>query len=85
MRQIAYNRWNPNGGTIPCEQTLTDFLLEQAYIALYVRRRGHLPPIEDVNQLLQSGAGDDGFIGLTWEPFTISDEEYQQLTQQISE
>ena len=79
MRTVSYRRWNPRGGTIAQEKRLSAFLQEQAYVGLYFRNHRELPSLQEINEILLRGSGDDGFIGMTWEPFEITPAEYREV------
>src|SRR4051812_19005520 len=85
MRTVSFQRHHPlaqgDRGPQPVskEAELLTFLLGLATIGLAAHSTPRLPPLEEINQILERGAGDDGFIMLTWQPFQIQEMEYQEL------
>jgi hypothetical protein len=67
------------------EAELLAFLLSLASIGFAAHFAPRLPPLEEINQTLERGAGDDGFIMLTWRPFRIQEMEYKELEEAFGE
>lgn len=60
-------------------EDLLHFLLREARLTYHPHVYGELPPLEILNEVFERGNGDDGWICMTWVPFRISDDEYQEL------
>jgi hypothetical protein len=77
MRQVQYTHTFFHGDDEPREGSLLTFL----YDIPYFPPCGVFPPFHLLNQHLLSGGSDGGMSpGAIWEPFTITSEEYTQLT-----
>ena len=60
-------------------EDLLSFLLREARLTYHPYVYGELPPLKAINEVFGRGNGDDGFICMRWIPFTISEDEYQEL------
>src|SRR5262245_23511520 len=81
MRTVSYRtHWSYTGST-KRQGTLVDFVLDILYL---MEETGVIPPINVLNQVLQSG-GDSGGMGpgTTWKPFQIDEPEYEELVQDL--
>lgn len=75
-RTVKYLRHEFHGDPEPCENTLLTFIYDIPYFSAC----GLFPPYHIVNQVFSSGGSTGGMgPGATWEPFTISAEEYDRL------
>jgi hypothetical protein len=83
MRIIRFKRPGPTGRAFPGEEDLLTFLLHEARLTYHPFAYGELPPLEVLNDIFKSGRGDDGAVCMTWDPFSISTEEYGELTGQF--
>lgn len=85
MREVEYQRWLPKGGAVTERTLLPEFLRREASIRMHLRRYKALPSMQDLNAKLLHGAGDDGFIMMSWEPFAVSVPEYEELAAALSD
>lgn len=79
MRTIQYERLIFQGEREKKEVDLLLFIMTEGYLAQFVNSDRQMPPLVELNGVLASGKGDDGFILMRWEPFTITDQDYAEL------
>jgi hypothetical protein len=80
LRVINYAREEFHGEDEPCEGTLLAFVYDIPYFSAC----GVFPPLHIVNELFSSGLSGGGMSpGASWEPFTISEEEYNELVKAV--
>jgi len=77
--RIRYERLLPRGGREVCETDLLSFVQTQADLGMFVHVHKQLPPLQQLNEVLAKGIGDDGFVAMVWQPFTLSAREYSDL------
>ena len=59
-------------------------LLVLFYDIPYFGACGIFPPLHILNQTLSSGGGDGGMSpGASWKPFTVSEEDYARLVEEV--
>ncbi len=76
LRTVKYVRHEFHGDPEPREGTLLSFVYDIPYFAAC----GVFPPYQIVNQVFSNGGSTGGMSpGATWEPFTVSKEEYDEL------
>ncbi len=66
------------------ERDLLSFIKTEGLLASIVNAEGRLPPLHELNRVLGSGKGDDGFVIMRWDPFTIGEQEYRGLLKEFS-
>jgi hypothetical protein len=82
LRVINYAREEFHGEDEPCQATLLAFVYDIPYFSAC----GVFPPLHIVNELFSSGLSGGGMSpGASWEPFTISEEEYNELVKAVRE
>jgi hypothetical protein len=80
LRVINYTREEFHGEDEPCEGTLLTFVYDIPYFSAC----GVFPPLHIVNEVFSSGGGGGGMSpGASWEPFTVSEEEYNALVEAV--
>jgi hypothetical protein len=83
LQKIAVTIHAPTGETGREELSCAELILREASLNGYMAMRIAIPPIEMVNNFLSRGGGDDGFISFTWNPFTLSDDEYEAVHRKL--
>lgn len=79
-KNIDYYRSWHHGPDEKCKGTVCNLVIDSQILAPY----GVIPPIEILNKFLSSGGGDAGMSpGCTWEPLTISEDEYWECVERI--
>ena len=82
LRVIKYAREEFHGEDEACEGTLLTFVYDIPYFSAC----GVFPPLHIVNEVFASGRSGGGMSpGASWEPFTISEEEYHALVKAVRE
>jgi hypothetical protein len=80
LRTITYKRHEFHGEPEQRSASLLSFV----YDILYFGACGVFPPLHVINQTFSTGGGDGGMSpGATWEPFTVSEEEYGALVHTV--
>lgn len=80
LRRVAYVRHEFPGRTFERE----DSLLVLVYDIPYFGACGVFPPLHLLNEMLVSGGSQGGMSpGATWEPFSVSEQEYQDLVEAV--
>jgi hypothetical protein len=80
MKTIKYMRHEYINEPRSFEHSLLAFIYDIPYFGAC----GIFPPFHILNQIFLSGGGDGGMSpGASWEPFTISKEEYHQLCEAV--
>ena len=80
LRRVRYERHEFHGDS----EAREDSLLVLVYDAAQFAACGVLPPLHLFNQLLLAGGSDGGMSpGATWEPFSISEDEYRVLIEAL--
>ena len=81
MRTIQYIRHELHGETEERTAALSTFLYDVPYFGAC----GIFPPFHILNQIFETGGSEGGMSpGATWEPFTISEQEYRRLVDKVS-
>lgn len=81
LRRVAYTRHEFRGRDSKRE----DSLLALVYDIPYFGACGVFPPLHLLNQLLLRGGSEGGMSpGATWQPFSLSEQEYQDLVTAVS-
>lgn len=83
MDQIRFSRIHPLGGQEERQVDLLTFIKIEGYLAMFCNSDERLPPLEELNRILSKGSGDDGFVIMKWEPFTVTQEEYAALEKEF--
>lgn len=83
MRTVRYQRLVPNSSAEQHEVELLSLIKTEGYLAMFVNSDKQLPPFEELNRVLASGSGDDGHFVMRWSPFTITEEEYAELANEL--
>lgn len=82
LRTIKYRRHEFRHKPRAYEGTLLTFIYDIPYFPAC----GVFPPPHVINQVFSRGGGDGGMSpGASWEPFTISEEEYLALKEAVAE
>ena len=84
MRQVNFKRCPPGGSPTDESKDLLDFIESEARVWYNIQTHRALPSLQNLNEVFMRGKGDDGFILMTWEPFSLSDGEYQELTENFA-
>lgn len=80
MKEIEYTRHEFHADPQRCKAELPFFLLDIPYLFF----GGVIPPLAVINSVLKRGGGDAGMSpGASWEPFTLTEAEYEQLVQEL--
>src|SRR5687767_13727051 len=80
LRRVRYVRHEFPGRTAKRE----DSLLVLVYDIPYFGACGVFPPLHLLNQLLLRGGSQGGMSpGATWQPFSLSEQEYQDLVEAV--
>jgi hypothetical protein len=80
MRTIRYERIEFHGDIEVVENNLLCFIYDIPYIGAC----GIFPPLHICNEIFSKGGGTGGMgPGATWEPFIITEEEYNELKKKI--
>ncbi len=77
--RVRFERLLPRGGKEVCETDLLSFIQIEADLGMFLHFHKRLPPLEQLNAVLARGQGDDGFIAMVWQPFTVNAREYSDL------
>lgn len=83
MKTVKYQIWefpehNPHDREVP----LSVFIYDVPYLLVC---RNVLPPLHHLNHILKEGGNAGGMgPGATWEPFTISKSEYEELVKEVA-
>ncbi|GEM_PF-5630258 len=81
--RIQFERLLPKGGRESREEDLLSFIQNEADLGMFVRSQKRLPSLQQINEVLGRGLGDDGFIAMVWQPFELSSREYSDLERQL--
>ena len=80
MKEIEYFQHEPHYESEQMKGDLVSFVYDVPYLAAC----GIFPPLHILNQVLSKGGGDAGMSpGASWEPFSLSDHEYDELWKAI--
>ena len=80
MRTISYVRTEFHAEDEAIENSLLAFVYDVPYLGAC----GIFPPCNILNQIFLSGGGDGGMSpGAIWQPFEISEDEYEDLKQAV--
>lgn len=80
MKKISYLRTEFHAN----DQKVENDLLAFVYDIPHLGACGIFPPLHILNEILRSGGGDGGMSpGAIWTPFEITEEEYEELTNEI--
>jgi hypothetical protein len=85
MRQINFKRCPPSGAQTDESKDLLDFIENEARVWYHIQAHRALPALTKLNEILMRGNGDDGFILMKWEPFTLDDAEYPELKERFEQ
>jgi hypothetical protein len=77
--RIHYERLSPRGGKESCEDDLLSFIRGEFHLGMHMATQKRLPPMDQINEVLGRGWGDDGFIMMIWQPFALNAKEYSEL------
>lgn len=80
---IRYSRILPLGDQEENQVDLLTFIRTEGYLAMFCNSDHRLPPMDELNRILSKGSGDDGFVIMKWEPFTVTQEEYAALEKEF--
>lgn len=76
MRRVQYEHTHFREDNESCEASLLEFLFDIPYFPPC----GVFPPFHLLNQFLSAGGSEGGMSpGAIWEPFTVTQEEYEQV------
>ena len=76
MRTVEYERHEFHGEPEKVAAPIWAFVFDVPYLAIC----DVFPPLHVLNQLLESGGSEGGMsCGTTWQPFAISEAEYEEL------
>jgi hypothetical protein len=80
VRSVNYTtHWSYAGPGVERSAQLIDFVLDILYL---MDSSGIVPPFHVLNEVLQEGGSNGGMSpGTSWQPFEISDVEYQELVE----
>jgi hypothetical protein len=78
MRKVSVKRW-PIGDEPKTKRISIYELLRELSEIAYGLHDGHVPSMQTVNSILETGHGEETLAGLTWTPFRITDKEYTEL------
>jgi hypothetical protein len=80
LRRVRYVRHEFHGPASKRENSLLAFIYDIPYLGAC----GIFPPLHLLNQILLKGGSTGGMSpGATWEPFSLSEQEYQELVEAI--
>ena len=80
MRTIEYIRYELHGDPEQRKAELATFVYDIPYLSAC----GIFPPFHILNQIFETGGSEGGMSpGATWEPFSISEEEYRLLAKAL--
>jgi len=80
VKMILYERYEFRGDPEPRKAELSTFVYDIPYFGAC----GIFPPLHIINQFFREGSSGGGMSpGATWEPFSINEEEYAQLVEEI--
>jgi hypothetical protein len=82
MRFVRYVHLVP-GSPQECVKDLLSFVRFDSYLGTIINHDKELPEINELNRVLLSGRGDEGHFLLSWQPFQLTDSEYQELGEAV--
>ena len=80
MDVMEYYQHEPHEDPVRIQADLVSFVYDVPYLGAC----GIFPPLHILNELLATGGGDGGMgPGASWQPFSLTEAEYQSLWQRI--
>jgi len=82
-RRITFRRLPPGGQSAEEVIPVSDLFRRDSLFLSYIWSDRDLPSLEETNRILQQGRGDDGHFVHVWQPVQLTEEEYEELRQQV--
>ena len=81
MKKVKYFQHEPHCEPEKVIANLVSFVYDAPYLSAF----GVFPPIHILNEILSEGGGDGGMgPGASWDPFKLTESEYDELWEMIS-